>query len=74
MTNAVEAYFNQLKHYLKLHRKTLNFEELKDEVDKSIKQIKKKNYKNYFDYAYIKRDKIYKRSISTRSHPKKKYK
>jgi transposase-like protein len=73
-TNAVEMYFNQLKHYLKLHRKTLNFRQLSEEVSKAVKMIKTKHYKNYFDYAYVKRDKTYNRNISTRSHPKKKYK
>ena len=72
-TNAVEMYFNQLKHYLKLHRKTLNFRQLSEEVSKAVKMIKK-HYKNYFDYAYVKRDQTYNRNISTRSHPKKKYK
>ena len=73
-TNAIEMYFNQLKHYLKLHRKTLNFRQLTTEVDNAIKQIKKENYKNYFDYAYVKRDKTYNRNVSTRFRNKKKYK
>ena len=42
-----------MKHYLKLY-KSKNFEELKLNLTKSIKNIKKEDYENYFTYAYNK--------------------
>lgn len=53
-TNAIEQYFNQIKHYLKLNKKVLKFDELIGEVKNAIKQVKKENYKNYFENAYKK--------------------
>jgi hypothetical protein len=53
-TNTIEMYFNQVKHELKLNKNVLKFNDLKDEVKKSIKKVKKENYKNYFLYAYDK--------------------
>ena len=41
-TNAIEMWFNQIKHTLKLNKKVLNFNELKLEVKKSIKKLRKK--------------------------------
>jgi len=46
----IENYFNQIKHYLKLNKKVLKYNELNDE----IKNVKKENYMNYFNYAYKK--------------------
>jgi transposase len=37
--NAIEQFFSQMKHYLKLY-KSKNFEELKLNLTKSIKNIK----------------------------------
>lgn len=54
-TNAIEMWFNQIKHTLKLNTKVLKFNELKLEVEKSIKKVKKSNYENYFQYAYKKK-------------------
>jgi len=51
--NAIEHFFSQMKHYLKLY-KSKNFEELKLNLIKSIKNIKKEDYINYFTYAYNK--------------------
>ena len=51
--NAIEQFFNQIKHYLKLY-KSKNYEELKLNLSKSIKNIKKEHYKNYFIYTYNK--------------------
>ena len=51
--NAIEQFFNQMKHYLKLYKST-NYEELKLNLTKSIKNIKKEHYQNYFTYAYNK--------------------
>jgi hypothetical protein len=47
-------WFNQIKHTLKLNTKVLKINELKLEVEKSIKKVKKSNYENYFQYAYKK--------------------
>jgi len=51
--NAIEQFFSQMKHYLKIY-KSKNFEELKLNLKKSIKNIKKEHYINYFIYAYNK--------------------
>lgn len=40
---AIEAYFNQIKHYLKLNKKVLKFNEIEKEVKKAIKKVKKYN-------------------------------
>lgn len=40
-TNAIEMWFNQIKHTLKLNKKVLKFNELKLEVKKSIRKVKK---------------------------------
>ena len=53
-TNANEQYFNQIKHYLKLNKKVLKYDELVIEIRNAIKQVKKENYKNYFENAYNK--------------------
>ena len=54
-TNApIEQYFNQIKHYLRLNKKVLKYNELKEEIKNAIKQVKKYNYKNYFNNAYNK--------------------
>ena len=53
-TNAIKMFFNQIKHYLKLNKKVLKYEELQIEVEESIKKVKKQNYFNYFKYAYQK--------------------
>ena len=34
-------WFNQIKHSLKLNKKVLKFNELKEQVRKSIKKVKK---------------------------------
>ncbi len=54
-TNApIEQYFNQIKHYLRLNKKVLKYDELAIEIKNAIKQVKKENYKNYFENAYNK--------------------
>jgi len=70
-TNAIEMWFNQIKHTLKLNKKVLKFNELKLEVKKSIRKVKKNNYENYFEYAYNK-SKSYKQK--TKKVNKKVYK
>ena len=72
---AIEAYFNQIKHYLKLNKKVLKFNELKEETKKAINKVSKYNYKNYFNYAYKKENlRKYKRSVSTLRRKSKNYK
>ena len=71
-TNAIEMWFNQIKHTLKLNKKVLKFNELKLEVKKSIRKVKKNNYENYFDYAYKKNYEDNKRK--TKKEIKKMYK
>ena len=50
--SSIENYFNQIKHYLKLNKKVLNYDELNEEIKNAIKMVRKENYKNYFDNAY----------------------
>lgn len=57
--NCIEQFFNQLKYYMKLY-KSKNYEELKLNLKKSIKNIKEEHYKNYFTYAYDKKSYIVK--------------
>jgi len=52
--NVIENWFNQIKHYLKLNKKVLKYDELVIEIKNAIKQVKKGNYKNYFENAYNK--------------------
>jgi transposase len=71
---AVEAFFNQIKQYLKLNKKVLRFPALKKEVEKAIKKVSKDNYKNYFLYAYRKYKLTLPKGKSTRQRKPKKYK
>ncbi len=72
VTNAIENFFSQIKHMLKLNKKVLRFPLLQKKIRKCIKKVKKENYKNYFDFAY-KRD--YKIFLSKkRFHRKRKLK
>jgi hypothetical protein len=75
-TNApIENYFNQIKHYLKLNKKVLKFNELNDEIKNAIKMVRKENYKNYFNNAYNKEGlRQYTRKLSTRYRKPKTYK
>ena len=69
--NVIENWFNQIKHYLKLNKKVLKYDELVIEIKNAIKQVKKENYKNYFENAYnkdaykdyIKKDSTLKRKL-----------
>jgi len=74
-TNSIEEYFNQIKHYLKLNKKVLKYDELVIEIKNAIKQVKKENYKNYFDNAYNKDVyKNYTKKDSTLKRKSKNYK
>jgi hypothetical protein len=44
-----------LKHYLKLNKKLLKYDELNKAINKAIGKIKTKQYAKYFYYAYQKR-------------------
>jgi hypothetical protein len=66
-----QQWFNQAKHYLKLYKST-DLEELKENLKKSIKHIRKEHYKNYFIYAYKKR--YYKNKIYGKSNKERKLK
>ena len=72
-TNPIEGMFNQLKHYLKLNKKVLKFNEIKQEIKKAFTKIKKQHYNNYFLYAYDK-DKLTLPKKSTRKRKEKMYK
>ena len=73
-TNPVEGMFNQLKHYLKLNKKVLKFDEIKKEIKTAFTKIKKNNYKNYFLYAYDKEKLKLPTGISTLKRKPKVYK
>ena len=73
--NPIEQYFNQIKHYLRLNKKVLKYDELVVEIRNAIKQVKKENYKNYFENAYnkdaykdyVKKDSTLKRKLKNYS-------
>ena len=71
----IEAYFNQIKTYMKKDRNVGNYQQLENNVDKAIEKVKKENYKNYFEYAYnLKEGYELKRKPSTRRRKLKIYK
>jgi transposase len=71
----IEAYFNQIKTYLKKDRNVENYQELEKNVNKAIEKVKPENYKNYFEYAYnIKEGMNLQRKSSTRRRKLKIYK
>jgi hypothetical protein len=71
----IENYFNQIKHYLKLNKKVLKYDELNNEIKNAINNVKKENYINYFNYAYKKENlKLYTTKLSTLFRKSKMYK
>ena len=50
--NPIEAYFNQIKTYMKKNRNVENYEKLENNIDDAIDRVKPENYKNYFQHAY----------------------
>jgi transposase len=50
--NPIEAYFNQIKTYMKKNRNVENYENLENNIDDAIDKVKPENYKNYFQHAY----------------------
>ncbi len=71
----IENYFNQIRHYLKLNKKVLKYDELNEEINNDIKMVRKDNYKNYFNNAYNKEGlRQCKIKLSTRYRKPKSYK
>jgi transposase len=74
VTNPIEAFFNQVKHYLKQNKSVLRYNELNKSVENAIAKVKPENYKNYFNYAYDKEQFKLPSKHSTRRRTLKKYK
>ncbi len=73
--NPIEAYFNQIKTYMKKNRNVENYEQLEKNVENAIDRVKPENYKNYFQHAYGNNEKIdFVRKSSTRKRKLKNYK
>jgi len=73
--NPIEAYFNQIKTYMKKNRNVENYEQLEKNVENAIEKVKPENYKNYFQHAYEMNEKIeFIRKPSTRKRKLKIYK
>lgn len=72
-TNPIENFFSQLKHYLKLNKKVLKFDDIKIEIKNAIAKIKPEHYKNYFLYAYKKEELKLPSKNSTRQKKLKNY-
>jgi predicted AAA+ superfamily ATPase len=71
----IEICFNQIKHYLKLNKNVLKYDELNNEIKDAIHNVKKENYVNYFNYAYKKENlKPYTTKTSTLFRKPKLYK
>jgi transposase len=71
----IEAYFNQIKTYMKKDRNVENYQQLENNVYKAIDKVKKENSKNYLEYAYnLKEGYELKRKLSTRRRKLKIYK
>ena len=74
-TDAIEAYFNQIKTYMKKNRNVNNYEQLENNIDNAIGKVKPQNHKNYFEYAYNSKEGIQmERKPSTRKRKLKNYK
>ena len=74
ITNPIEAFFNQVKHYLKQNKSVLRYNELNKSVENAIAKVKPENYNNYFNYAYDKEQFKLPSVRSTRRRTLKKYK
>jgi transposase len=60
-SNPIENFFSQLKHYIK-KESPISYSDINKVIEKSLKQIKEKNYRNYFLYAFDK-DSVKKRYV-----------
>lgn len=73
--NPIEAYFNQIKTYMKKNRNVENYENLENNIDDAIDKVKPENYKNYFQHAYgLDESSEFIRKSSTRKRKLKNYK
>ena len=70
--NAIENWFSQLKHHLKLNKKLLKYDALCKAIKKAIGKIKTLQYAKYFYYAYQKD--VFKNLIRKQSTLKRKLK
>jgi len=71
----IEAYFNQIKTYLKKQRNVVSFAQLENNIGIAISKVKPENYKNYFHYAYeVKHDTMPIKNKSTKRRTLKRYK
>ena len=52
-SNPIENFFSQLKHYIK-KESPISYSDINKVIEKSLKNIKEKNYRNYFLYAFDK--------------------
>lgn len=68
--NPIEAYFNQLKHYIK-KEEPMSYDDIKRAIIKCIGLIDKKSYINYFN-AYLKKTKKKSNKMKSRFHRKSK--
>ena len=74
LTNPIEQYFNQIKHYLKLNKKVLKYDELAIEIKNAINTLKKKIIKITLKTHIIKMLKEYVKKDSTLKRKPKNYK
>ena len=74
-TNASETYIGYLKEIMKLDQISLTFNQLQQNVKKSVKKVKKTHCKKFIEYAYGKKHKIKEvKKESTWKHKPKIYK
>jgi transposase len=71
----IEAYFNQIKTYLKKQRNVNSFMELEKNIETAVSKVKPDNYRNYFHYAYeVKQNIPFTKNKSTKTRKRKNYK
>jgi len=68
-SNPIENFFSQLKHYIK-KESPISYSDINKVIEKSLKNIKEKNYRNYFLYAFDK-DSVKKRYVKNSTLKKK---
>jgi transposase len=68
--NPIEAFFNQLKHYMRKDE-PMSYDEVKVSLRKAIKKISKENLKNYFTSS-LSKSKQYIEESKTKYHKKPK--
>lgn len=70
-SNPIENFFSQLKHYIK-KESPISYSDINKVIEKSLKNIKEKNFRNYFLYAFDKNSvkKIYVKNSTLKKKPK----